>query len=84
VTDDEVGDPQNLELWLEVNGRRRQAGNTRTMIFGVKTLVSHVSRYMTLLPGNILATGGFYGDEVKLGIEGLGLQTQKIAAHSTF
>ena len=99
VTADEVGDPQNLELWLDVNGRRRQAGNTRTMIFGVKALVSYVSRYMTLLPGDIIATGtppgvgmGIkpepvwlnVGDEVKLGIGGLGAQTQKIVAHSTF
>ncbi|GLQ50039.1 fumarylacetoacetate hydrolase family protein [Dyella flava] len=97
VTADEVVDPQNLRLWLDVNGRRRQTGNTRTMIFSVKTLVSYVSRYMTLLPGDIISTGtppgvGMFikpepvwlnvGDEVTLGIEGLGTQTQKIVAHS--
>jgi 2-keto-4-pentenoate hydratase/2-oxohepta-3-ene-1,7-dioic acid hydratase in catechol pathway len=57
VTTDEITDPQNLDLWLDVNGSRMQTGNTRTMIFDVKTLVSYVSRYMTLLPGDIITTG---------------------------
>lgn len=94
VTPDEVANPQNLKIWLEVNGERRQDGNTKTMIFGVYELVSFVSRYMTLLPGDILATGTppgvglgrkppiFLkpGDQVRLGIEGLGEQHQEIRA----
>ena len=92
VTPDEIDNPQNLKIWLEVNGERRQDGNTKTMIFGVYELVSFVSRYMTLLPGDVLATGtppgvglGMKppqflkpGDEVRLGIEGLGEQHQMI------
>jgi len=93
VTRDEVPDPQNLDMWLEVNGARMQAGNTRTMIFGVRELVSYCSRYMTLLPGDIIATGtppgvgmGMKpepvwlkaGDTVQLGIAGLGVQTQAV------
>lgn len=92
VTPDEIANPQNLKIWLEVNGERRQDGNTKTMIFGVYELVSFVSRYMTLLPGDVLATGtppgvglGMKpptflkpGDEVRLGIEGLGEQHQMI------
>ena len=57
VTPDEVGDPQNLDLWLDVNGVRRQTGNTHTMIFPVSELVAYVSEFMTLEPGDILATG---------------------------
>lgn len=94
VTKDEVPDPQALNLWLEVNGTRRQNGNTSTMIFGVKTLVSYVSRFMTLLPGDIITTGtppgvglGFKppiylkaGDVMHLGVEGLGEQRQELKA----
>ena len=93
VTTDEIPDPQNLDMWLDVNGERMQSGNTRTMIFGVKKLVSYCSQYMTLLPGDVIATGtppgvGMEkkpnpiwlkpGDVVTLGIEGLGEQRQKV------
>ena len=95
VTADEIPDPQNLNLWLDVNGRRRQTGNTAKMIFDVKTLISYCSRYMTLLPGDIIATGtppgvGMgckpeptflkAGDVLTLGIDGLGQQTQRVVA----
>jgi 2,4-diketo-3-deoxy-L-fuconate hydrolase len=94
VTTDEVGDPQNLALWLDVNGERRQTGNTRTMVFGVAALVADVSRYMTLLPGDVITTGtppgvgmGMKpqqwlkaGDVITLGVEGLGEQRQKVVA----
>lgn len=96
VTRDEVPDPQDLELWLDVNGEPMQRGNTRTMIFGVAHLVSYVSQFMTLLPGDIIATGtppgvGMGrkpprylkpGDVVTLGIAGLGEQRQRVRAHS--
>jgi len=92
VTTDEVPDPQNLDLWLDVNGEKRQRGNTKTMVFGCATLVSYVSRFMTLLPGDIITTGTppgvalgmkppkwlVPGDVVTLGIEGLGSQRQRI------
>ncbi len=92
VTKDEINRPQNLSLWLEVNGKKMQNGNTKTMVFNVKQLVSYVSHYMTLYPGDIIATGtppgvgmGLKpprylkkGDEMKLGIDGLGEQTQKV------
>ncbi|HKU86735.1 MAG TPA: fumarylacetoacetate hydrolase family protein [Casimicrobiaceae bacterium] len=92
VTSDEIKDPQNLDMWLDVNGERRQTGNTRTMIFNVPELVADVSRYMTLLPGDIITTGtppgvalGMKppqwlkaGDVVTLGIEGLGEQRQRV------
>jgi 2,4-didehydro-3-deoxy-L-rhamnonate hydrolase len=92
VTSDEIRDPQNLDMWLDVNGERRQSGNTRTMIFSVAQLVADVSRYMTLLPGDLITTGtppgvalGMKppqwlktGDVVTLGIEGLGEQRQRI------
>tara|TARA_B100000963_G_scaffold358986_2_gene385036 strand:+ start:8538 stop:9431 length:894 start_codon:yes stop_codon:yes gene_type:complete len=92
VTKDEINRPQNLSLWLEVNGKKMQNGNTKTMVFNVKQLVSYVSHYMTLHPGDIIATGtppgvgmGLKpprylkkGDEMKLGIDGLGEQTQKV------
>ena len=96
VTSDEVGDPQNLDMWLDVNGERMQSGNTRTMIFGVKKLVSYCSHYMTLLPGDMICTGtppgvGMGkkpepvwlkpGDVVTLGIEKLGEQRQKVVAY---
>lgn len=94
VTADEVGDPQNLDLWLEVNGQLRQQGNTRTMIFAVSKLVSYVSQFMTLHPGDVITTGtppgvGMgqkpplflkEGDVVALGIEKLGAQRQRIVA----
>ena len=95
VTRDEIPDPQALEMWLDVNGKRMQSGNTRTMIFGVKKLVSYCSHYMTLLPGDVIATGtppgvGMGkkpepvwlkpGDVVTLGIQGLGEQRQKVVA----
>ena len=94
VTSDEIKDPQNLDLWLDVNGQRRQTGNTRTMIFSVAQIVADVSRYMTLLPGDIITTGtppgvalGMKppqwlqaGDVVTLGIEGLGEQRQRVVA----
>jgi 2-keto-4-pentenoate hydratase/2-oxohepta-3-ene-1,7-dioic acid hydratase in catechol pathway len=95
VTADEIPDPQNLAMWLEVNGRRFQDGSTRTMIFGVATLVSYLSRFMTLEPGDCITTGTppgvgmgvkpapvFLkpGDVMKLGIEGLGQQTQTVHA----
>ena len=88
VTKEEIADPQNLKLWTEVNGVRRQNGSTKTMIFGVRTLVSYISHFMTLLPGDIIATGtppgvalGMKppqylkaGDRLKLSVEGLGEQ----------
>ena len=95
VTTDELKDPQNLDMWLDVNGVRKQTGNTRTMIFGVADLVADLSKYMTLLPGDIITTGtppgvgmGMKpepqylkaGDVVTLGIAGLGTQTQKVVA----
>jgi len=91
VTTDEVGDPQRLDLWLELNGQRYQHGNTANMIFGVAQLVSYVSRFMTLYPGDIISTGTpkgvglgqkpepVYlkaGDQMRVGITGLGEQLQ--------
>jgi 2-keto-4-pentenoate hydratase/2-oxohepta-3-ene-1,7-dioic acid hydratase in catechol pathway len=92
VTTDEIKDVQNLGMWLDVNGERRQTGNTRTMIFGVAAVVADVSRYMTLLPGDVITTGtppgvalGMKppvwlkaGDVITLGIDGLGEQRQKV------
>jgi 2-keto-4-pentenoate hydratase/2-oxohepta-3-ene-1,7-dioic acid hydratase in catechol pathway len=93
VTPDEVPDPQNLDMWLEVNGRRFQNGNTKTMVFGVAHLVSYISRFMTLYPGDIISTGTppgvgmgvkpspvFLkpGDKIRLGITGLGEQSQTV------
>jgi 2-keto-4-pentenoate hydratase/2-oxohepta-3-ene-1,7-dioic acid hydratase in catechol pathway len=91
VTKDEVPDPQNLRLWLEVDGERRQDGTTRNMVFGVKKLVSYLSDFMTLHPGDIITTGTppgvgmgrnppVYlqpGQTVRLGVEGLGEQRQR-------
>ena len=57
MTTDEISDPQALDLWLDVNGQRMQQGNTRTMIFDCAEIVSYVSRFMTLMPGDIIATG---------------------------
>jgi len=95
VTADEVPDPQDLDMWLEVNGKRYQAGNTRTMVFGVAELVSYISRFMTLNPGDVISTGTppgvglgqkpepVYlkpGDTMRLGIAGLGEQRQTVHA----
>jgi len=97
VTRDEVPDPQNLRLWLEVDGRRYQDGHTGNMIFGVAQLVSYVSQFMSLQPGDLISTGTpagvglgqkpepVYlrpGQVVRLGIEGLGEQRQKVVAES--
>jgi 2,4-didehydro-3-deoxy-L-rhamnonate hydrolase len=90
VTSDEIADPQNLRLWLSVNGQMLQNSNTADMIFNVSTIISYLSQFMTLLPGDIISTGtpagvglGFKpprylkaGDVVTLGIEGLGEQRQ--------
>jgi len=90
VTTDEIPHPQMLSMWLEVNGRRFQNGSTADMVFGVAHLVSYISRYMTLMPGDIISTGtpagvGLgqrppvylkVGDVVELGIDGLGRQRQ--------
>ncbi|SDQ31647.1 fumarylacetoacetate hydrolase family protein [Pseudoxanthomonas sp. CF125] len=95
VTRDEIPDPQNLALWLEVNGHRYQDGNTRTMVFTVAKLVSYISRYMTLMPGDVISTGTppgvglgqkppVYlkaGDVMELGIQGLGRQRQQVVAY---
>lgn len=94
VTADEVPDPQQLGLWLEVDGARRQNGNTRDMIFSVRHIVSYVSQFMSLQPGDVIATGtpagvgmgfrpGIYlapGNVVRLGIDGLGEQRQTARA----
>ena len=97
VTSDEIPDPQNLNIWLELNGERVQDGNTKTMIFSCAYIVSYVSNYMTLMPGDVIVTGtppgvgiGFKppkflkeGDLMRLGIEGLGEQSQKVNAYKT-
>jgi 2-keto-4-pentenoate hydratase/2-oxohepta-3-ene-1,7-dioic acid hydratase in catechol pathway len=95
VTADEVPDPQALAMWLDVNGQRMQTGNTKTMIFGVAHLVSYISRFMTLYPGDLISTGTppgvgmgkkpnpVYlkaGDTMRLSIEGLGEQSQLVHA----
>jgi len=96
VTADEVPDPQNLHLWLDVDGRRYQDGSTQTMIFGVAFLVSYLSRFMSLQPGDIISTGTppgvgmgqkppVYlraGNNIRLGIDGLGEQRQLVVSHS--
>ena len=93
VTADEIKDPQNLAMWLDVNGQRKQTGNSNTMIFGVKKLVSYLSYMCTLTPGDVVSTGtppgvgmGMKptpqflksGDEMRVGIAGLGEQKQKV------
>ena len=97
VTADEVADPQNLDMWLEVNGRRFQSGNTRTMVFGVAHLISYLSQYMSLQPGDIISTGTppgvgmgqrppIYlsaGESIVLGIQGLGVQRQTVVADNS-
>ena len=94
VTADEVADPQNLDLWLEVDGRRFQNGSTQTMVFGVRYLVSYLSQFMTLKPGDVITTGTppgvglgqkppLYlkpGNRMRLGIDGLGEQSQLVVA----
>ena len=95
VTRDEVGDVQSLDMWLDVNGQRMQTGNTRTMIFGVAKIVSYVSHFMTLEPGDIITTGTppgvgmgrkpepvylAAGDNIRLGIAKLGEQRQSVIA----
>ncbi|WP_112383255.1 fumarylacetoacetate hydrolase family protein [Sphingomonas carotinifaciens] len=95
VTADEVGDPQNLSMWLSVNGTRVQDGHSRTMIFGVAQIIAYLSQFMTLEPGDVITTGTppgvglgqkpepWYlkaGDVVELGIEKLGEQRQDVVA----
>lgn len=94
VTTDEIADPQNLELWLDVNGVRQQSGHTSKMIFGIKHLVSYVSEFMRLDPGDIITTGTpagvalgrkppnylKAGDTISCGIEGLGQQANRVIA----
>ena len=96
VTADEVGDPQDLDLWLDLNGKREQTGTTRRMIFTCAHIVSYVSRFMSLLPGDIITTGtppgvGLgsrpprfmkAGDRMRLGIAKLGEQEQKLVPWS--
>lgn len=96
VTPDEIEDVQQLGMWLDLNGERMQTGSTATMIFGVKTLVSYVSQFMELAPGDVITTGtppgvGMgkkpprflkAGDVVTLGIEGLGVQRQNFVAYT--
>jgi len=92
VTRDEIDNPQRLAMWLDLNGQRMQTGNTKTMIFSVAKIVSHLSQYMTLMPGDVITTGtppgvglGMKppvflkkGDVMTLGIEGLGEQRQLV------
>jgi len=95
ATKDEIPDPHNLELWLTVNGERRQESNTADMIFKVPSLVSYVSQFVTLLPGDIISTGTPFGvglgldpqqylrpgDVIELGIDGLGVSRQRAVAY---
>ena len=95
VTRDEIADPQNLGMWLEVDGHRYQNGSTKTMVYGVAHVVSYISQFMSLQPGDIITTGtppgvgmGIKPDPVylkpgqtmRLGVEGLGEQTQRTVA----
>jgi 2,4-didehydro-3-deoxy-L-rhamnonate hydrolase len=96
VTRDEIPNPQRLDLWLDLNGQRVQSGNSKTMIFSVAKIVSYLSRFMTLMPGDIITTGtppgvgmGMKpqrflqrGDTLSLGITGLGEQRQKVVAYT--
>jgi 2-keto-4-pentenoate hydratase/2-oxohepta-3-ene-1,7-dioic acid hydratase in catechol pathway len=96
VTADEVPEPGRLALWTEVNGERRQSSNTGDLIFGVDEIVSYVSQFLTLMPGDVIPTGtpsgvglGFKppkflkpGDRVRLGVEGLGEQNQRLVAYA--
>ncbi|WP_406857941.1 fumarylacetoacetate hydrolase family protein [Alsobacter sp. KACC 23698] len=95
VTPDEIEDVQNLKMWLEIDGKRVQDGSSKTMIFGVKHLVSYISQFMQMDPGDVITTGtppgvglGMKpqrflkaGETMKVGIEGLGVQTQKVVAY---
>jgi 2-keto-4-pentenoate hydratase/2-oxohepta-3-ene-1,7-dioic acid hydratase in catechol pathway len=95
VTRDEVANPQRLDLWLDLNGERLQTGNTKTMVFSVAKIISYTSRFMTLMPGDIITTGtppgvgmGMKpqrflkrGDQLTLGIAGLGEQNQQVIAY---
>jgi 2,4-didehydro-3-deoxy-L-rhamnonate hydrolase len=94
VTPDEIEDVQGLNMWLDVNGARQQTGSTATMVFGVKTLVSYISQFMVLEPGDVITTGTppgvgagkkpprflKAGDTITLGVDGLGQQTQHVVA----
>ena len=95
VTKDEIENPQNLAMWLDLNGKRMQTGNTSTMIFGIEKLISYLSYFVTLQPGDIISTGTppgvgmgikpepvflSVGDEMRLGIDGLGEQKQTVVA----
>lgn len=94
VTPDEFGDPQTKKMWLDVNGKKMQDGSTETMVYGVKHIISYLSQFMSLHPGDVIATGTppgvgmgmdpqVYlrkGDVVELGIEGLGQQKQDVIA----
>lgn len=97
VTTDEIGDPQDLDMFLDVNGTRKQTGNTKTMIFTVAEALSYISRFMTLMPGDLVITGTppgvgegqkptpqylAPGDVMELGIDGLGTQRQTVIAWS--
>ncbi|KEJ88165.1 fumarylacetoacetate hydrolase family protein [Sulfitobacter donghicola] len=95
VTADEIPDPQNLSMYLNVNGQPRQSGSTATMVFGVAHIISYLSRFVTLMPGDVISTGtppgvgmGMNppqylrdGDVVELGVEGLGVQRQQVRAY---
>lgn len=94
MTKDEIEDPQNLKMWLNVNGVSRQDGSTKTMVYGVAHVVAYLSNFMSLQPGDVISTGtppgvgmGLKpptylkpGDVVELGIEGLGVQKQGVIA----
>ena len=96
ATPDEIGDVHDLDLWLTVNGERKQNGSTRDLVFGVPMLVSYISQFMTLLPGDVISTGTPAGvamghspvrflqpgDVVELGIEGLGSSRQRLRAYA--
>jgi 2-keto-4-pentenoate hydratase/2-oxohepta-3-ene-1,7-dioic acid hydratase in catechol pathway len=92
VTADEIANPQNLKIWCDINGQRRQDSNTRHMVFSVAQIISNLSKYMTLMPGDVISTGTPHGvglghkpplylkagDVVELGVEGLGQQRQEL------
>lgn len=92
---DEIADPENLHLWLKLNGEMMQDSNTSDLIFGIRYLVSYISQFMTLLPGDVVSTGTPFGvglglkppkylqagDEMELGIEGLGVSRQQVMAY---
>ncbi|MBP9907577.1 MAG: fumarylacetoacetate hydrolase family protein, partial [Rhodoferax sp.] len=94
VTADEVPDPQNLDLWLEVDGKRYQNGNTKTMVYKVPFLIHYLSQFMSLQPGDVISTGTppgvgmgqkppVYlkaGQTMRLGVHGLGEQTQRVVS----